>query len=153
MAYNNQAEAQQEQKPAPQPIRSMLMTTVPYWNSQSQAFYYELAFVTIDRKTRITPEHTHEVLGKYLVQENLDKYVGPKAGVAINVQFSDAFLDFRHDINYSRMLVRLPSNQPVTPTILQQMREMSSFGMSFARANYCQGHQCGPKLKADSAAP
>ncbi|HIV55622.1 MAG TPA: hypothetical protein H9898_07535 [Candidatus Anaerobiospirillum stercoravium] len=132
MAYNNQAQDPKEQKPAPQPIRSMLMTTIPYWNSQSQAFYYELSFVTIDRKTRITPEHTHDVLAKYLVQENLDKFVGPKAGVAINVQFSDAFLDFRHDINYSRMLVRLPSNQPVTPTILQQMREMSSFGMSFA---------------------
>lgn len=116
----------------PQPVNSMLMSTVPYWNSQSQAFYYELSFVTKDRKTRITPENTHEVLGRYLVQSNLDKYVGPKAGVAINVQFSSAFLDFRHDINYSRMLVRLPSNQPVNPTLVQQMREMSSFGMSFA---------------------
>lgn len=132
MAVTNQAEEQGEQKPAPQPIRSMLMSTIPYWNSQSQAFYYELSFVTVDRKTRITPEHTHEVLGKYLVQSNLDKYVGPKAGVAVNVQFSDTFLDFRHDINYSRMLVRLPSNQPVNYTLVQQMREMSSFGMSFA---------------------
>lgn len=116
----------------PDPVTTMLMSTVPYWNSQSQAFYYDLSFVTRDRKTRITPANTGEVLKRYLVQANLDKYVGPKAGVAINVQFSSAFLDFRHDINYSRMLVRLPSNQPVNQTLIQQMREMSSFGMSFA---------------------
>lgn len=122
----------EEQVKKPDPITTMLMSTVPYWNSQSQAFYYDLSFVTQDRKTRITPANTREVLGRYLVQANLDKYVGPKAGVAINVQFSSAFLDFRHDINYSRMLVRLPSNQPVNPTLVQQMREMSSFGMSFA---------------------
>lgn len=121
-----------EQKPKPQPVRTMLVSTIPYWNSQGQAFYYELSFVTVDGKTRITPEYTHEALGRYLVQSNLDKYVGPKAGVAINVQFSAAFLDFRHEINYSRILVRLPSNQPVSPTLVQQMREMSSFGMSFA---------------------
>lgn len=129
---NQEQETTQQQTPQPQPIRSLLMSAVPYWNSQSQAFYYEMFFVTSDRKTRITPEHTHDILSKYLVQSNLDLYVGPKAGVAINVQFSDSFLDFRHDINYSRMLVRLPSNQPVNYTLVQQMREMSSFGMSFA---------------------
>lgn len=128
MSDTNEAQGQAKQ----QPITSMLMSTVPYWNSQSQAFYYELSFVTNDRKTRITPEHTAEVLGRYLVQSQLDKYVGPKAGVAINVQFTSTFMDFRHDINYSRMLVRLPSNQPVTPSLVQQMREMSNFGMSFA---------------------
>ena len=132
MADTNQAEATEEQAPAPKPKRTMLMSALPYWNSQSQAFYYELSFVTVDRKTQISPEDTHEVLGNYLIQENLDQYVGPKAGVAINVQFSDAFLDFRHDINYSRMLVRLPPEQSVNYTVVQQMREMSSYGMSFA---------------------
>lgn len=124
--------SQEEEVKKPDPVTTMLMSTVPYWNSQSQAFYYDLSFVTKDRKTRITPANTGEVLKRYLVQANLDKYVGPKAGVSINVQFSSAFLDFRHDINYSRMLVRLPSNQPVNQTLIQQMREMSSFGMSFA---------------------
>ena len=124
--------SQEEEVKKPDPVTTMLMSTVPYWNSQSQAFYYDLSFVTKDRKTRITPANTGEVLKRYLVQANLDKYVGPKAGVSINVQFSSAFLDFRHDINYSRMLVRLPSNQPVSQTLIQQMREMSSFGMSFA---------------------
>lgn len=131
MAETNK-EQEQEQQAAAQQSRTMLMSTVPYWNSQSQAFYYELAFVTADRKTRITPDLNRDVLSKYLVQANLDKYVGPKAGVSINVQFSDTFLDFRHDINYRRMLVRLPSNQPSDNTLVQQMREMSSFGMSFA---------------------
>ena len=124
--------SQEEEVKKPDPVTTILMSTVPYWNSQSQAFYYDLSFVTQDRKTRITPANTGEVLKRYLVQANLDKYVGPKAGVSINVQFSSAFLDFRHDINYSRMLVRLPSNQPVNQTLIQQMREMSSFGMSFA---------------------
>lgn len=129
MSDTSQA-GQQEKKP--EPVKTMMMSTVPYWNSQSQAFYYELSFVTQDRKTRVTPDNTAEVLRRYLVQSQLDKYVGPKAGVAINVQFSSTFLEFRHDINYSRMLVRLPSNQPVNQTLVQQMREMSSFGMSFA---------------------
>lgn len=132
MAEPNKAESSDEQKPQSQPIRSMLMSTIPYWNSQSQAFYYELSFVTMERKTRLSPELIHDALGRYLVQEKLDKYVGPKAGVAINVPFSPAFLDYRHDINYSRILVRLPGNQQVTSGLVQQMREMSSFGMSFA---------------------
>ena len=75
MSDTNEAQGQAKQ----QPITSMLMSTVPYWNSQSQAFYYELSFVTNDRKTRITPEHTAEVLGRYLVQSQLDKYVGPES--------------------------------------------------------------------------
>lgn len=115
-----------------QQVHCMLMSAVPYWNSQGQAFFYELEFVTVDRKIRLTPEHCHEVLSRYLVQKHLDDYVGPKSGVAINIQFTDAFLEFRHDMNHRRMLVRLPSNQPVNSTIVQQMREMSSQGMSFA---------------------
>lgn len=131
MAEPNKVE-ESENNPKPQPIRSMLVSTIPYWNSQNQTFYYELSFVTMDRKTRITPDLTREVLSRYLVQSNMDTYVGPRPGVAINVQFSDSFLEFRHDINYSRVLVRLPSNQPVSSTLVQQMREMSTFGMSFA---------------------
>lgn len=126
---------EQKQEANPQgkkPMTCMMMSAVPYWNSQGQAFFYELTFVTVNRKTRITPENSREVLSRYLVQDHLDDYVGPKSGVAINVQFSDAFLEFRHNINYRRILVRLPSNQPVNYTLIQQMREMSSFGMSFA---------------------
>lgn len=132
MAEPNKAKASEEQKKQAQPVRSMLLSTIPYWNSQSQAFYYELSFVTMERKTRLPPELLNEALSKYLVLEQLDNYIGPKAGVVLNAPFTSAFLEHRRDIDFRRLLVRLPNNQEINSGLIQQMREMSAQGMSFA---------------------
>lgn len=133
MADRYQAETDDKEKEqTAQPQRCMLMSTIPYWNSQSIAFYYELSFVTMDRKIRLNEDLLEEVIGRYLMQANLDKYVGPKSGVALSAPFTSVFMSHRHDVNFSRILLTLPSNQDVSPATIQQMREMSTFGISFA---------------------